>query len=87
MTKIGIVAPGMRGPGVTWLRNVLERIDRAPSATDDPLFFDTALSDRVKTFQRKAQLPADGIVGAQTMIHMLGAIADPDTPRLTPPVQ
>jgi general secretion pathway protein A len=80
-----LIAPGIQGVPVTWLSAALSRAEGAPAPAEDALLFDAALTERVKTFQRKMNLPADGIVGEQTMIPLVGAIAEPGAPRLTPP--
>ncbi len=81
-----LIGPGMQGIGVNWLRGALDRIDKSPSPAENVLVFDIALSERVKAFQKKSRVPADGLVGEQTMIQILGSIPDSGTPHLTRPV-
>ncbi len=78
-----MIAPGMQGSSVRWLSAALNRVEGsdAPAVTE----FDAALKARVKSFQSKMGLPADGIAGEQTMIALLGAVAETGQPRLMPP--
>ena len=45
-------------------------------------FYDDALEQRVRAYQRAHQLTVDGIVGARTQIAMLAELGLPDTPAL-----
>jgi general secretion pathway protein A len=80
-----LIAPGIQGVPVRWLNTVLSRVEGVAEPTETALLFDAALTGRVKAFQRRINLPADGIVGEQTMIPLLGALAEPGAPRLIPP--
>ena len=53
-----------------------------PAATDPSTFYDDALEQRVRAYQRAHQLTVDGIVGARTQIAMLAELNLPDTPSL-----
>jgi len=76
------LAPGMRNDNVRWLRENLAHIQGVPLADSDPEFFDQALTERVRTYQRDRHLTVDGIVGTQTQIVMNTDLAVPGTPFL-----
>ena len=78
----GIIAEGMNGPSVLWLRQSLESVlgDLPVSAT--PEYFDRELTNAVRRFQRRHALKIDGIVGAQTQITLNSAVRAPGTPLL-----
>ncbi|HIP53310.1 MAG TPA: hypothetical protein EYH03_04780, partial [Chromatiales bacterium] len=76
---------GMKGSDVVWLRNQLERALEMPDPNPKRSFFDTELAERVKQFQSAQGLPADGVVGRQTLISLNGAVADPAIPLLSRP--
>jgi general secretion pathway protein A len=69
---------GARGESVAWLRNTLARYYRQPATPGD--LFDAELERQVQEFQRRHQLPADGIAGLLTMMQLTNydpAIAPP----------
>ncbi len=77
--------PGDSGPGVLWLRQRIADIagDTTPDAPDlRDARFDTALSERVRQFQRSRGLNPDGSVGPLTLIHLIGN-SDPSAPSLS----
>jgi general secretion pathway protein A len=73
---------GARGPGVLWVRESLAKIygEALPAQPSD--IYDSALAERVRTFQRERQLVIDGIVGTQTQVAISVEIAPPGTPVL-----
>jgi general secretion pathway protein A len=73
---------GMRSEAVAWVR---ERLP-APAAPGQDQVFDPPLRDRVLEFQRDRGLAPDGVVGAQTMIHLGMQGQDGSIPWLTPGV-
>ncbi len=80
------LGPGVRGPGVVWLRQSLAAIDEryaAEPASSD--VYDQALEDRVRAFQRDQRLAVDGFAGRQTQIIINSLLAADDVPRLTAP--
>lgn len=75
------LAVGMRGDQVRWLRESLGRVqNRTEAAASD--YFDEALAEQVKAFQRERRLTIDGIAGVQTQIVLDSIVDSPDTPRL-----
>lgn len=77
------IAPGVRGPGVAWLRQRLAEVDRTPLPSKPSDVYDAELRRRVVAFQRSQSLDADGIVGEETLLR-LTAVLDPRTPSLSP---
>ncbi|MGR9035748.1 MAG: AAA family ATPase [Gammaproteobacteria bacterium] len=77
-----LIAPGQRSGDVVWLRQQLNAFDGNTALVEQPAFFDKNLVNRVKSFQRHHQLSPDGIVGAQTMIHLDNQLSSKQTPRL-----
>lgn len=75
------IGPGDRGNPVNWLRQRLAMIDGGPGATSSPRY-DEALARRVRAFQDDQGLPADGLVGGQTMTLLNNLQPTPGTPLL-----
>jgi general secretion pathway protein A len=74
--------PGDRGPAVAWLRAQMAGLHgRQADAATEPVF-DDALVGEVKAFQREHGLRADGCVGSQTLVRLLGA-TDHSGPKLS----
>jgi general secretion pathway protein A len=81
-----LMLPGMRGPGVRWLRESLSRLspddaDTVNVANAD--YYDASLTDQVREFQRQARLSADGKAGLRTLIALNSALNPADTPSLS----
>ncbi len=75
---------GQSGLDVIWLRRQLDRaegIDTPPQAHAS--VFDRALTQRLRAFQARQQLDADGVAGEQTLVRLAAIINDPDTPTLS----
>lgn len=77
------IMPGSRGKDVEWLRQRLSDLDGSPVAERNRDVFDEELRARVVAFQRRRSLPADGIVGEETLSHLSTALRDPSIPRLS----
>jgi general secretion pathway protein A len=77
------IMPGSRGKDVEWLRQRLSEVDGSPVSEKNRDVFDEELRARVLTFQRRRSLPADGIVGEETLSHLSTALRDPSIPRLS----
>jgi general secretion pathway protein A len=60
---------GGRGPGVSWLREALNRAGLPTKSTRADVF-DAELEATVKDFQRRHQVEEDGIVGKLTLIML-----------------
>jgi general secretion pathway protein A len=78
----GALKPGSRGAGVQWLDTQLAIIQGRTMQAKARSAFDAALVKEVKQFQLSRGLEPDGIVGAQTVIH-LNSAAGSDEPLLT----
>lgn len=77
---------GSRSEDVRWLRERLDRVqpDTAATATVPvPDLFDGALAERVRQFQSRHALDADGVVGAATLLHLDSADSGSGGPRLS----
>jgi general secretion pathway protein A len=64
-----VLAPGMQGPGVAWLRRALNDGD-ITGRERGPVVYDDALAARVIAFQRREGLEADGIAGIETLVRL-----------------
>lgn len=74
-----VLRRGMRGPSVLWLRTALARSEsRALKDGDTRDVFDNDLETQVKEFQRRHNLPDDGVVGDLTLLRFKS-----DDPALT----
>jgi len=76
------IAQGARGKDVVWLRQRLSEIDGAPPGGQNRDVFDDELRSRVIAFQRSRSLPADGIVGEDTLAELDPAHRNSGAPRL-----
>jgi general secretion pathway protein A len=79
------IMPGTRGRDVEWLRQRLSELDGGPIAAKNRDFFDDDLRAQVIAFQRRQSLPADGIVGEETLSHLSSAHQESSVPRLGRP--
>ncbi|MBI2218385.1 MAG: AAA family ATPase [Candidatus Rokubacteria bacterium] len=77
------LAPGVRARDVDWLRRRLAAIDGGSVTAKVPDLYDGELRERVVTFQRSRALDADGVVGEETLIHLMLALPEPGMPRLS----
>ena len=79
-----LVRPGSRGPKVVWLRKSLGAIDSSDySVATDPDVFDASLELRLKEFQMRHMLQADGLAGYQTQIAINSQLQLDGTPSLS----
>ncbi|MCL4792182.1 MAG: peptidoglycan-binding protein, partial [Gammaproteobacteria bacterium] len=74
--------PGMRDPGVRWLRDSLAVIQGSPVEPADSELYDENLASRVRDYQRDRQLPVDGIAGHATQAAINTEVSSGDMPRL-----
>jgi general secretion pathway protein A len=74
---------GMRGRDVVWVRQRMTAVDGKPMQGEDPELFDEALRDRVVAFQITRALVPDGIVGEETLSHLVAVTRPAWAPRLT----
>lgn len=73
---------GMEGERVMWLRETLARFNGEPAEGDQ--HFDVALEDKVREFQRRHELVADGVVGQFTLMQLNAYRRQPAPPTLFP---
>ncbi|MDQ1302321.1 MAG: ral secretion pathway protein [Pseudomonadota bacterium] len=74
--------PGMRDPGVRWLRDSLAVVQGSPVEPADSELYDDNLASRVRDYQRDRQLPVDGIAGLATQAAINTEVSSGDMPRL-----
>lgn len=75
------IYPGQTSDHVLWLRQRLTAYDGITPQLNEPRFFDNALKNRVKNFQRQHHLTEDGKVGLQTIFHLDNQSGSTATPR------
>ena len=73
--------PGMRDPGIPWLRESLAEIQGNPIDPMDSDYFDENLEARVRDYQVAKRLNVDGLVGQQTQI-LINSDLGAQAPRL-----
>lgn len=77
------LAPGERNAGVPWLRqSIMDISGWNPGEVSDPDYYDAALANEVKEYQRQRRLTVDGLIGAQTQIAINTDLNLPNTPIL-----
>jgi general secretion pathway protein A len=69
---------------VIWLRRQLAEADNRPVSEPVSELFDAELAQRVREFQRRHGLQADGLAGPDTLLILTSLAPAPDTPRLVP---
>jgi general secretion pathway protein A len=72
-----VLAPGARGRDVIWLRERLSEFDGGPAGSKARDAYDDEVRDRVAAFQRSRSLVPDGIVGEETLTHLVTSPRDP----------
>ncbi|HEX7551288.1 MAG TPA: peptidoglycan-binding domain-containing protein [Candidatus Methylomirabilis sp.] len=80
---IRVLSPGMRGQEVRWLRKTLDAVEDKGSEAAPSDHFDAELASRVQAFQRNSSLYPDGLVGMETLVHLVHASRKPGTPSLS----
>ena len=77
------LGPGERSTGVPWLRESMIKIRGwNPGEVSDPDYYDDALANEVKEYQRQRRLSVDGLIGAQTQIAINTDLNLQNTPIL-----
>lgn len=76
-----LVVPGSRGLAVDWLTHRLDRLDGVPWRGPGQ-HYDETVAERVRQFQREHGLTVDGIVGEETLFHLMTALPEAGTPTL-----
>lgn len=67
---LNMIGQGRFSDSVAWVRRQLDSVDGGAGPAGNPGYFDPALKRRVSAFQTRRNLTADGVVGAQTFIHL-----------------
>ena len=80
---VTIIRQSHSGKSVQWLRRILAQVDGIHSDVGDDSPVDHELATRIKNFQRRYGLNADGIVGPETLIHLIAMGKDPQVPTLS----
>lgn len=76
------IRPGSKGLNVVWLRHRLIAFDGIPIDTKHPELFTEELRKRVVSFQQDHLLIPDGIVGQETVFHLVSEGNAPELPKL-----
>ncbi len=79
---VKVFVPGMRDPGVRWLRDSLMAIQGKPVEPVDSELYDEVLAGRVRDYQRDRGLPVDGMAGQATQVAINSELSTGDMPRL-----
>lgn len=80
-----VLGRGAKGEDVLWLRHRLAEIDGQGKPDGGSAVFDGEVRKAVVAFQEGRGLKPDGMVGAQTLIHLNSAADLPEVPRLREP--
>ncbi len=83
LERVTVIRRSHFGEPVQWLRTLFARLDGVEVEVGNAASFDANLAERVKDFQRRRGLHADGIVGPETFIHLSTVIRDPEKPTLS----
>jgi len=76
------LVPGMQDDSVRWLRESLALISNIPLIDSESEFYDDALANHVRDYQRERRLIVDGIVGTKTQILINSDLSTSGTPLL-----
>jgi general secretion pathway protein A len=82
-----VISSGMRGEDVEWLWQRLDKIEGRGSERLRRDAFDEELKRRILAFQRSWSLAPDGVVGQETLAHLVLAAHDSGSPSLSRGVQ
>lgn len=80
--EVKAFVPGMRDPGIRWLRASLGTIQGEPVAPVDSDLYDEQLEARVKRYQHDRHLVADGLASHQTQVAIIAELDTAGAPRL-----
>ena len=81
--NVQALTPGMRSPGILWLRQTLTAIQGEPLDPTDSDLFDADVEARVREYQRARRLTVDGLVGQRTQIQMNSDLGVQGIPKLS----
>jgi general secretion pathway protein A len=73
--------PGARGREVAWLHQRFAAVGAGPESVPNEAVFDATLQQRLREFQRRQGLVADGVAGPVTVVR-LALVDDPEAPTL-----
>jgi general secretion pathway protein A len=82
-----VISLGMRGEDVEWVWRRLDMIESRGSDRERRDVFDGELQRRILAFQRSWSLAPDGVVGQETLAHLVLAAQEPGSPSLSRGVQ
>jgi general secretion pathway protein A len=68
------LSPGMRGKGVAWVREALDRLEGKKPNPETSDLYDENLRAQVMAFQRERLLIPDGYVGNETLVRLTLAL-------------
>ena len=83
LEQVTVILPSHSGEPVQWLRTLFARVDGVKGEAQAAGLFDAKLANRIKDFQRRRGLLADGIAGPETLIHLSTVIHDSAMPSLS----
>lgn len=80
-----VIRPGDKGQLIIWLRRNIEQVLNLPpeKQATEPDEYQGELITRVKTFQQRHGLTADGLAGEKTVLHLTSAVAGAQVPLLS----
>ena len=83
LERVTVIHPAHFGESVQWLRRFFARVDGVKVKAENAADAQEQLAERIKDFQRRHGLFADGIAGPETLIHLSSVMPDSVTPSLS----
>jgi general secretion pathway protein A len=77
-----VLRVGVQGPAVIWLRETLARAQGATTPVTLAGQYDAELEEAIRDFQRRHQLPVDGVAGNLTLLQLSKYDSNLSSPRL-----
>jgi len=85
LAVVKVLAPGMRGEDVRWLRDSLRATQGLAAGPPGDNLYDDELVQMVQDFQRRNRLAVDGVAGVQTQIALDTALNATGSPTIIAP--
>jgi general secretion pathway protein A len=85
LAVVKVLAPGMRGEDVRWLRDSLRATQGLAAGPPGNNLYDDELVQMVQDFQRRHRLAVDGVAGVQTQIALDTALNATGSPTIIAP--
>jgi general secretion pathway protein A len=82
LAVVKVLAPGMRGDDVRWLRDSLRATRGLPASAAGSDLYDEELAQLVQDFQRQHRLAVDGVAGVQTQIALDTVLNATESPTI-----